>query len=59
MMNRYGTNKKRLAIARICERLDVIGLRGACLPALRVHELIREHMPNLECVRCMQYAVLH
>jgi hypothetical protein len=49
-MNRYGTTKKRLAIARICERLDVVGLREVLLPVLRVHELMREHMPSLECV---------
>lgn len=52
-MNRYGITKKKLAITRICESLDVIALGGVSLSVLRIHELVREHMPSLKCVPYM------
>ncbi|EUC50989.1 hypothetical protein COCMIDRAFT_80752 [Bipolaris oryzae ATCC 44560] len=50
LMNRYGSAKKLLAIRRICENLQVPRLIGNPLPILRIHDLIGEHMPDLQYV---------
>ncbi|KAH6633770.1 hypothetical protein C7974DRAFT_358425 [Boeremia exigua] len=50
LMNRYSTARKRYAIRRICQDLNVAELGEITLPILRIHTIIREHMLSLQYV---------